>query len=79
MPLLLLTLIIINHDYRDAADVKDDDEDDNEADGALLADDTNAVSQVFARVASHIMPEVKVVMRKMMIISRLEDKLVGSF
>ena len=68
MPLLLLTLIIINHDYRDTADVKDDDEDGNEADGALLADDTDAVSQVFARVASHIMPEVKVVRRKMMMI-----------
>ena len=28
--------------------------------GALLADDANAVSQVFARVASHIMPEVMI-------------------
>ena len=74
-PSFLSMVIIVDHDDRDAAasDVNDG------THGALLADDANAVSQVFARVASHIMPEVKVVMRKMMIISRLEDKLVGSF
>ena len=40
-----------------SGDVNDDD-DVNGTHSALLADDANAVSQVFTRVASHIMPEL---------------------
>ena len=50
----------VNYDDNDDDndDVNDDDDDANGTHSALLADDANAVSQVFTRVASHIMPEL---------------------
>ena len=62
-PSFLSMIIIVDHAAASDVnyDVNDDDNDDDDANGThgtLLADDANAVSQVFTRVASHIMPEL---------------------
>ena len=66
-PSFLSMIIIVDHAAASDVnyDVNDDDNDDvnddddvNGTHSALLADDANAVSQVFTRVASHIMPEL---------------------